>query len=210
MIYLLGGPPRVGKSIISGEITKTHGINVVSTDSLGAVLENVLTPEEEPGLFIVKRFNDMAAVDRISMLVENTTKRINYQIEEGYAVWKAVKPFLLRENEEGRDLLVEGVAVLPELVSQLENVDYQAVFIGNQGAEHKENIKNSAKDNEHDWMRYAGDDYVGAFATFVVQMSRYVEKEAHKHRFEYIELDKIAFSDAKGAVVDSLLKRQAA
>ena len=42
MIYLLGGPPRVGKSIISNTITKKYSINVVSTDSLGAVLENVL------------------------------------------------------------------------------------------------------------------------------------------------------------------------
>ena len=44
MIYLLGGPPRVGKSIISKTITKKYSINVVSTDSLGAVLENVLDP----------------------------------------------------------------------------------------------------------------------------------------------------------------------
>ena len=207
MTYFLGGPPRVGKSIISKAITKTHGISVVSTDSLGAVLENVLTPEEEPGLFILNRFNDMTAVDRVSVMVENTTERISYQIEEGYAVWRAVKPFVLREKDEGRDVVVEGVAVLPELVSQLENIDYQAVFIGNQGDEHKENIKNSAKDNEHDWMRHASDEYVDAFATFVAQMSSYVEREAHKYGFEYIEMNKRPFSDAVGAVVDSLFGR---
>ena len=61
MIYLLGGPPRVGKSIISKTITKKYEINVVSTDSLGAVLENVLDPESEPGLFGVNRFNEMTA-----------------------------------------------------------------------------------------------------------------------------------------------------
>ncbi|MFC1879059.1 hypothetical protein ACFLZW_04025 [Chloroflexota bacterium] len=210
MIYLLGGPPRVGKSIISKVITKTHRINVVSTDALGAVLENVLTPEEEPGLFIVNRLNDMTAADRVSMLVENTTERIRYQIEEGYAVWKAVKPFVLREKDEGRDVVVEGVAVLPALVSQLENIDYQAVFIGNQGAEHKENIKNSAKDNEHDWMRYASDEYVDAFAIFVAQMSSYVEKEAHKYGFEYIEMGRRPFTDSVGAVMDSLFKPLAA
>ena len=71
MIYLLGGPPRVGKSIISKTITKKYGINVVSTDSLGAVLENVLDPEVDPGLFIVNRFNEMATVDKINLMVEN-------------------------------------------------------------------------------------------------------------------------------------------
>ena len=53
MIYLLGGPPRVGKSKIAGRITAKHGISSVSTDSLGAVLESVLDPETTPGLFAV-------------------------------------------------------------------------------------------------------------------------------------------------------------
>jgi 2-phosphoglycerate kinase len=43
MIFLLGGPPRVGKSIISSEIRQKHAVSVVSTDTLGAVLENVLS-----------------------------------------------------------------------------------------------------------------------------------------------------------------------
>jgi len=205
MIYLLGGPPRVGKSIISKTITVKHGINVVSTDSLGAVLESVLDPEVEPGLFIVNRFNEMAAVDRIDLMVKNTTKRIDYQIQEGYAVWKAVKPFILRENDDDRDVVIEGVAVLPELVSQLVDVDYRAVFIGNQGNEHKKNIKKSAKENEHDWMRYASDEYIDAFATFVVQMSGYIEEEAHKYGYEYIEMDKRPFNDVMGEVLNSLL-----
>jgi len=205
MIYLLGGPPRVGKSIISKTITVKHGVNVVSTDSLGAVLESVLDPEAEPGLFIVNRFNEMAAVDRIDLMVKNTTKRIDYQIQEGYAVWKAVKPFILRENDDDRDVVIEGVAVLPELVSQLVDVDYRAVFIGNQGNEHKKNIKKSAKENEHDWMRYASDEYIDAFATFVVQMSGYIEEEAHKYGYEYIEMDKRPFNDVMGEVLNSLL-----
>ena len=205
MIYLLGGPPRVGKSIISKVITAKHGINVVSTDSLGAVLESVLNPEVEPGLFVFNRFNEMTSVDRMNLMVENTAELVGYVIEEGCAVWKAVNPFILRESEEGRDVVLEGVAILPELVSQLENVDYRAVFVGNQGNEHKENIKKSAKQNEHDWMRCSSDEYIDAFATFVVQMSSYIEKEAHKYGFEYIEMDKRPFNDAVSEVVDSLL-----
>jgi 2-phosphoglycerate kinase len=207
MIYLLGGPPRVGKSIISRAITKKHSINVISTDSLGAVLENVLDPELEPGLFIVKRFNELCAEDRINLMVKNTTERINYQIEENRAVWKAVTPFIQREKDEGRDVVLEGVAILPELVSQLKNVTYRVVFIGNQGNEHKENIKRSAQGNEHDWMKDASDEYIEAFATFVVEMSRYIEGEAHNYGFDYIEMGNRPFNDAVCHVLDSLLKR---
>ena len=207
MIYFLGGPPRVGKSIIAKTITSKHGINVVSTDSLGAVLENVLDPELEPGLFIVNRFNEMCVQDRIDLMVKSTTERINYQIEENRAVWKAVVPFVQRERDEGRDVVVEGVAILPELVNQLENVDFRVVFIGNQGNEHKENIKRSAQEIGHDWMQDASDKYVEAFAVFVKEMSRYIEREAHIYGFNYIEISSKPFDDAVCQVVDSLLER---
>ena len=207
MIYLLGGPPRVGKSTISRTITEKHGINVVSTDSLGAVLENVLNPEAEPGLFIVSRLNEMTVDDRINLMAKNPIERINYQIEENRAVWKAVTPFIQREKEEGRDVMVEGVAILPELVSQLEDVTCRVVFIGNQGSKHKENIQKSAKENAHDWMQNASDEYIDAFATFVVEMSSYIEKEARKYNYEYVEMSNSPFNDAVEKVVGSLLRR---
>lgn len=205
MIYFIGGPPRVGKSIIARAITMKHGISAVSTDSLGAVLEAVLHPEAEPGLFVISRFNGMAEADRIELMVRNTARRIDYQIEEGVAVWRAVAPFVLREQDEGRDLVVEGVAVLPALVAQLEGVDSRVVFVGNQGYKQQENIKTSARENEHDWMRHASDEYIDAFAAFVVAMSSYIEKEAHRYGFEYIEMDRKPFNDAVAEVVALLV-----
>jgi len=160
VIYFVGGPPRVGKSIIATAITRQHGVSAVSTDSLGAVLETVLDSESDPGLFAVNRFNDMAETDRIELLAGNPTKRIDYQLEESAAVWRAVVPFVLREQEERRDLVAEGVAVLPQLVNQLAGVDYRVVFVGNQAHTQEHNIKRSARDNEHDWMRHASDEYV--------------------------------------------------
>ncbi len=181
MAYLLGGPPKVGKSVISETITRKHGVNVVSTDSLGAVLEEVLSPEIEPGLFAVNSFNERAEGDKIDSMLKNTTELIGYIIEESKVVWRGVRPFILRERDEGRDVMIEGVAVLPELVNQLEGIDYRVVFVGNQGHQQKENIKISAKENEHDWMRHASDVYIDAFATFVGEMSRYIETDALKY-----------------------------
>ena len=205
MIYFVGGPPRVGKSIIARAVTERHGISAVSTDSLGAVLETVLDPEVAPGLFAVSRFNEMAEADRIRLMTQDAASRIAYQIEESTAVWGAVEPFVLREQEEGRDLVVEGVAVLPELVAQLEGVDHRVVFVGNQGPRQRENIKRSAKENEHDWMRHASDEYIAAFATFVAAMSSYIEKEARRCRFAYIEMDGQSFSGTMAKVINVLL-----
>lgn len=205
MIYFLGGPPRIGKSIIAKAITRQHGINAVSTDSLGVVLETVLPPEAIPSLFAVSRFNELPEAERTRSLLENPSSRIDCQIEESTAVWRAVVPFVLREQEEGRDLVTEGVAVLPELVAQLEGVDYRAVFLGNRGLTQKEDIKRGAIEHEHDWMRHASDEYIAAFAAFVAQMSSYVEKEARTYGFDYFEMGGRPFNDAVPEVVDLLL-----
>ena len=203
MIFLLGGPPRVRKSIISSEIRQKHAVSVVSTDTLGAVLEHVLSPEAVPDLFAFSKFNEMPLAERAKIIVQDTAGLVEYVRRESRVVWKAVVAFVRRENDEGRDVLIEGVAVLPELVSQLD-IPYRVVFIGNQGENHKENIKKSAEENQHDWMRDASDQYISAFSMFVKQMSAFVEQEAKKYGFEYIEMDKESFGNVTERVMKSL------
>jgi 2-phosphoglycerate kinase len=204
MIFLLGGPPRVGKSIISNEIRQKHAVSVVSTDTLGAVLENVLSPESAPDLFVFSEFNKMPMPERVRLITKNPAELIDYVRKESHVVWKAVDAFIRRENDEGRDALIEGVAVLPELVSRLENIPHRVVFIGNQGENHKENIKKSAEVNERDWMRDASDQYISAFTMFVKRMSAYIEQEAKKYGFEYIEMNKELFGNVTEEVIKSL------
>ncbi len=204
MVFLLGGPPRVGKSIIAGEIRRSHAVSVVSTDSLSTVLENVLSPEAVPDLFVFGKFNEMPMAERVKLLTEDPAELIGYVRKESQVVWKAVKAFIRRENDEGRDVLIEGVAVLPEAVSQLADIPYRVVFIGNQGENHKENMRKSAQEKAHDWMRGASDPYLGAYAMFVKRMSACIEQEAKKYGFEYIEMDKKSFGDATEEVMESL------
>jgi len=136
MIFLLGGPPRVGKSIISSKIRQKSAVSVVSTDTLGAVLENVLSPDAAPDLFVFDKFNEMPMTERVKLIMTNPTELVDYVRRESHVVWKAVETFVRRENDAGRDVLIEGVAVLPELMSQLEGIPHRVVFIGNQGENH--------------------------------------------------------------------------
>jgi 2-phosphoglycerate kinase len=204
MIFLLGGPPRVGKSIISSEIRQKHAVSVVSTDTLGAVLEHVLSPEAAPDLFVFGTFHDMPMAERVTFIMKDPAALIEYVRKESHVVWKAVEAFIRREHDEGRDALIEGVAVLPDLVSQLEDIPHRVMFIGNQGDKHQENIKKFAGKHEHDWMRDVSDEYIGAFAVFVKRMSAYIEQEAKKYDFEYIEMDNKLFGDVTEEVMTSL------
>jgi 2-phosphoglycerate kinase len=204
MIFLIGGPPRVGKSILSGVIQQKRAVSVVSTDTLGAVLENVLSPEAAPELFVFGKFHEMPMAERVKLIMKDPAELIDYVRKESYVVWKAVEAFIRRENDYGRDILIEGVAILPELMLHLEGIPYRVVFLGNQGKNHKENIKRSAEENEHDWMRDVSDEYIGAFAMFVNRMSSYIEQETKKYGFKYIEMDKELFGDVAEDVMKAL------
>jgi 2-phosphoglycerate kinase len=204
MIYFLGGPPRVGKSIISSEIRQRHAVSVVSTDTLGAVLEKVMSPEAAPDLFVFNKFHEMPMAKRVELIQQDPAALIDYVRKESHVIWKAVTAFIRRENDEGRDALMEGVAVLPELMSQMEDIPHRVVFIGNQGENHKDNIRKYADINEHDWMRGVSDEYIDAFAMFVKRMSIYIEQEAKKYGFEYIEMETELLGDVTEAVMKSL------
>jgi 2-phosphoglycerate kinase len=204
VIYLIGGPPRVGKTIISSEIRQRYAISVVSTDTLGAVLEKVLSPQAVPDLFVFDRFNQMTAAERVKILMADPAELIGYVRKESGVVWGAVDAFVRKEHADGREALVEGAAVLPELVSQLEDIPYRVVFIGNQAENHQENMYRSALENERDWMRDASDRYMRAFAMFVKQMSAYIERQAKKYGFQYIEMGKARFGDVMEDVIHSL------
>ena len=53
-------------------------------------------------------------------------------------------------------------------------------------------------------MRDVSDGYISAFAMFVKRMSAYIEQQAEKFGFEYIELDKEIFGEAAEKVMFSL------
>jgi 2-phosphoglycerate kinase len=96
MIFLLGGPPRVGKSIIAGEIRRKRALSAVSTDTLGAVLESVLSPKAAPDLFVFDKFNKMPMTERIELITRDPAELVDYVSRESRVVWKAVEAFIRR------------------------------------------------------------------------------------------------------------------
>jgi 2-phosphoglycerate kinase len=139
-------------------------------------------------LFVFGKFHEMPMAERVKLIMKDPAELIDYVRKESYVVWKAVEAFIKREDDEGRDILIEGVAILPELMSQLKDIPHRVVFIGNQGGNHKENIKKSAEENEYDWMRDVND----------------IEQETKKYGFKYIEMDKKQFGDVTEDVMKSL------
>jgi len=108
MLYLLGGAPRSGKSILARRINRETGLPTVSTDLLRGVLMQVDQELREA----------MAAHD---------------PIREGSAFFSHLAQTLLVAEIQLDDCLVEGVGFLPRHVPHLEGIvkgDLRACFVG--------------------------------------------------------------------------------
>lgn len=141
MIYLIGGAPRVGKTQLTNEVLKRHPMHAISTDAVRYMLRRLTAdPKFKEGL------DKSQEKDVLATSIEQILKNQN---DESQIVWPAVVELMRSYNEDGLDLLVEGVAVLPEQVSRLP-FEAKAIFITNTSPSHQATILQQARTNSHD------------------------------------------------------------
>ena len=112
MLYLLGGTPRSGKSILAREINRRTGLPIVSTDLLRGVLMQV-DPELREA---------MKATD---------------PIREVDAFFRHFVQALLVAEIQLESCLIEGVGFLPRQIPQLTGIvrsELRACFVGRSAA----------------------------------------------------------------------------
>lgn len=172
--YLIGGAPRIGKSSLTMKFLKKQSAYAASTDALTDVLRGVIAKETKPDLFH-------------SSEGEAPQQAIESQIKESQIVWKSAVDFINRCIENGFDVVVEGLCVMPEFVSELK-CDYSAVFLGNQSDEHFQTIKTHLKDNPNDWLNKHEDNVIDEICLFNQAYSGFIENEAIKFNMPYVEM----------------------
>lgn len=203
--YLIGGSPRVGKTTLSISVLKDHPMLGVSTDSIRYLLREIVTPYQSPGLFVLKA-SDLSENELIKRLTEDSQLAIRYQNEESSAVWKSTKDIVAATLLDGFDILVEGVAVLPENVSQLD-IPYSAVFLGNQADGHIETTLDTARTNPYDWLGKKSEAVAESFCMFNQNFSSYIEAECQKYNQAYVEMDDNNFHESLTRAKEVLLSK---
>lgn len=184
--YLIGGTPRTGKTTLSMLLIKERPMLAASTDAIRYTLRQVINEADEPDLFHLGKYTSNNPEQR-NYLKSNPLDVMEVQNKESAIVWRSVVNFINSNIEDGFDVLIEGIAVLPSLILQLK-CEYSAVFLGNQSQEHFQTILNSARANDNDWMHNLEDQTIEAFSLFNQEYSRYVEKEAVDNGMTYIEV----------------------
>ena len=202
--YLIGGTPRSGKTTLTMRFLRERPILATSTDAIRYTLRRVIKEADEPDLFHLGKYTSNDPESR-AYLKSNPTDVVEVQNKESAIIWRSVANFINSNLEDGFAVLIEGIAVLPELVAQLE-CDYSAIFLGNQSEQHFKTILNSARSNENDWMHDLEDETIEAFAVFNQTFSKHIEKEANDHSMTYIEVHDDNFDADMDAALKILLQ----
>ena len=178
-VYLIGGSPRTGKSTLMHRFLEQQPIMAVSTDAIRYLLSNT------EGVNDQRLFQQGSATD-LNSTPQTTLERQN---SESFAVWEACEKLIESNQEDGLDILIEGVAVLPNLTAQLQ-VEHQAVFLGDQSDDLSSRIQKAAADNRYDWLRNNtnGPEDFDTYADFFKHMSKWLEKECQTHNQSYFEM----------------------
>lgn len=162
-IILLGGMPTAGKTTIARQVSKHFDIPYISTDQIRTIMESVADPKVFPMLFSSGTYSAEEYLEKY--LAEDIA---DMEFKQGYEVWKGIKYFIEKDWVWRDGCVIEGVGIIPSLVSSLDKVkfDVSAVFVSdtnhdrlkhviyNRGLfDNASNYSDHVKDKEVEWVK---------------------------------------------------------
>lgn len=174
MIYLIGGAPRVGKSIIAKQFAESINGRLVSTDEL----EN---PGQEPSVIFYgdPKKNILTPGERVKAIT-NEAKQIISDIND----------ILDGAANELQNTVIEGVHLFPahiaDCIKKIGKDNIKAIFIGSTNIELilQSMARNTSPNN---WPGDFNQDVLMQIALFTKAFSDYLYNESKKYNLLYKE-----------------------
>ena len=202
MIYLIGGPPKCGKTTLAKEMSSNHGIPWVSTDTL----QNVVKPYIDENDFAEKfpssnekfetndeKYSTLSAAEIIS----------SYRIQ-AKTIFPAIDMFAISEITDENDFVIEGYHIEPVLAQKLAKKypkKIASVFLAKTDVQKFiQNIQNST--TPHDWLirKTKDEETFKKVAEMVSQYSKFIKKEAEEHNLKVFDMN----DDFSAQVVEAI------
>lgn len=205
--YFIAGPPRVGKTILSYKLAEKIKGHVVSTDAIRDAVKKG-TSDKTGNLFRLRRENSLTEEEWLKEHLEQPEITIENQNAESMAFWNSIVAFCNTFCEDRANHIVEGVALLPSQVAQMENKPAHVIYVGNTSPDHFKSMLNFSREfPEQDWMAALNysEKRIEGMANFVRAMSLYFKSEAEKYGFPYFEIKDEKFERSIEDICESLL-----
>jgi 2-phosphoglycerate kinase len=193
MIYLIGGAPRCGKTILAKKIAIKNKISWITTDALRFVIL-AHTPKTQLKTKFPFEFIPTAK-GQYHFEKYNPKTLLKIETTEAKSMWPGVKALIKQFINCHQDYVIEGVHLLPQLVNQFKNTKYwkhiKPVYLIKTDLEKiKQGIPKNKK--EFDWILAGGIDVPGRLdkaAQMIQSESIYFAKEAKKYKFKVVNTD---------------------
>ena len=171
-LFLIGGSSHAGKSTLAEAVANHLGCRCISTDSLakhpGRPWRN---PPEQPPPHVVEHYRNLS-LDQMMQSV----------LAHYRSMWR---PLVLPLIESGERLVLEGSALLPELVSQLDMQHVRAIWlVAAEGVLERRITAESDYDSRDPDARFL----IDKFAQRAVAFNRFVGDEASRLSLQKIEV----------------------
>lgn len=195
MIYLIGGPPKCGKTTLAKQLSKKLNIPFISTDSLE------LIGMEYTWLHAPKKFDGnyphTASKGKTNdeTYTKNTPKQIakNY-IQQAKSTHLAIDTFSICEITDQNDYIIEGYHLTPQFAAKLSKKygqdNFKIIFLlkTDQSA-FLENIQKSSTPNDWIIAKTKSPETFPKIAEMITTMAQTYKKQAIKYNLEYFEMD---------------------
>ncbi len=185
MIYLIGGAPRCGKTILAKRIARQKNIPWISTDIIRSV---VLAYSKK------SQINKMFPYEKVSLGKDPVVDLLRAEITESKSLWPGVQTFIEHLIDCKEDYIIEGVHLMPKLVNELRGTKrWRKVRLIYLIKDDLVKIKKGLQQNTamHDWLAGAlkNNDTLEKAAKMIQVKSRYISKTAQKYRFKVVNID---------------------
>lgn len=184
-IILIGGSPTAGKSFTARKIAEELELPWISTDTIREQMREIVNEKDFPNLFTHSEATSNMAVDFLSN--KSAKEIVKHQNDESRDVWNGVNALIETDYVWG-DFIVEGVAILPDLVKKVsvENKEIKVVFLVDDNIERirktiftrglwddAKKYSDSVKEKEVEW---------------VLAFNDYIKSEAEKYGFPVVSV----------------------
>jgi 2-phosphoglycerate kinase len=185
MIYLIGGAPRGGKSILSRKLSKTLNVPYISTDNLRlAVLPYFKGKDKDKNFPFIKMF-DSAAIDKF-FLKYSGQEQLKADLAEAKSTWSGIKSLIDHLLVCKMDYIIEGVHLLPSFVKEYKtNKNVKIVFLAKSNKEkiYQDLLKHV---NNNDWLtgNTKNKNTIQMAAESLAYYGKFFLKETEKYGFK--------------------------
>jgi 2-phosphoglycerate kinase len=120
MIYLIGGSPRCGKTILARKLSDKLRVSWISADALESIVRRYIPKERIDELMPKDVFRRIAGNSNDMMYSKYSAEEISAAyIAQSKASWVAVETLIACMLADGQSIIIEGHQLHPELIAKI-------------------------------------------------------------------------------------------